>query len=309
MTKTNPYEKLIWEAIAKGLNLQPSSLRFFPVIPTLPQNNRELFSLFDVIPSSSPVFKINENIPSLSSTFGALLQSQPDSLMVETARKNFENPDYWLPDDSASELPKTPIYSPTSSEISDFVARGAAFQYSFDSAEASDPTDNPYPSFPSFVVNLPFQMFNQTAERNRFVFTLKFDRVVTSSIRAGGWFSQAVFTSAFQSGGDGWITGPGTVTWESLFGEDGILNFIFNGTVAVSGMVLQLQSFGQYDNAVLDTLNSNDGSTVWPFYLNVENLVQEYVLGEDGSITIISKVPSSEILLLAMQAARVKDLM
>jgi hypothetical protein len=310
MTDTYFYEQLIYEAIVSSIGLELTSLRLLPTIFPLPQDDRELFNLFDIIPSSAPLFEINENVPRFSSTYGVLLQSQPDSFTVTIAKKNFENPNYWLPADLLSGLPKTPLYSPTCADIStSSIAQGASLDFTLNSLNYSSPTNILYPSFPSFVVNQPFRMFNQIAEGNRFVFKLHFDKIVSPTVRVGGWFSQAVFTQAFQSGGKGWLTGPGTVTWDSLFGKDGILKFICNGALAVSGMVLELQSFGQYDSAMLNALKSNKATSIWPFYLNVENLIQEYVLGADGSIKTTSKVPSSEILLLVMQAASVKNLL
>ncbi|QSJ18007.1 hypothetical protein JYQ62_03915 [Nostoc sp. UHCC 0702] len=303
------YEQLIYSAIADAMRLELTSLRLFPTIFSLPHDDRELFNLFDIIPSSEPLFEINENVPRFSSTYEALLQSQPDSYMVKIAKQNFENPDNWLPADLPGGLPKTPLYSPNSADISNSVAGGSLFNFTLDSQKYPAPSNILlYPSFPSFVVNESFRIFNQIAEGKRFVFKLSFEKIATPTIRAGGWFNQGVFTQAFKSNGNGWLTGPGTVTWDSLFGNDGILKYICNRILAVSGMMLELHSFGHYNSDMLNALRSNKATSIWPFYLNVENLIQEYVLGTDGSIKITSKVPSSEILLLVMGTASVDSL-
>ena len=146
-------------------------------------------------------------------------------------------------------------------------------------------------------------LFNQMAEANQFIFKLHFDRIALVPVRAGGWFSQAAFTQAFQSGGKNWITGPDTVTWEYLFGDNGILKYICNGTLAVSGMVIEIQSFGEYDNTMLNALKDNESTAIWPFYLSGDNLIQNYVLGTDKSIKITCKFPLTEVLQLAIGVA------
>ncbi|MGC1376168.1 MAG: hypothetical protein WA821_08100 [Anaerolineales bacterium] len=309
MADTFFYEELIYQAIASSMGLEPTSLRLFPTISLLNQDDYWLFNTFDIIPNSAPPFEINETAPLLGNTYGALLQSQPTSFPVTIAKKNFENPAYWLPANTSLGLPKTPVYSPTSAGISNSIAGGASLDFELDSSKYPSPVDVLYPSFPSFVVNQPLRTFNQIAGEKPFVFTMHFDKVVSLPVRPGGWFSQAVFAQAYQSGGKNWGTGPGTVTWDDLFGENGILKFIYNGVLAISGIVLELQSFGQYDSAILDALNNAGATSIWPFYLNIKNMTQQYALNEDGSIEITSQVPSPDILLLAMQAESIDNLL
>jgi hypothetical protein len=304
---TNPYfyEQPIYTYIASSLHLEPANLRLFPTISSLPEDDHVLFNLFDLIPNAS--FLINENAPRFSDTYETLLQSQPDSFTTTIAKKNFENPSYWLPPDLPRELPKIPIYTPTSANISDSIMQGASLDFELDSSKYPSFTDVLYPSFPNFIVNQSFRLFNQIAKDNRFIFKLHFDNIVNLPIRARGWFSQGAFTQAFQSGGKGWVTGPGTVTWDNLFGENGVLKFIYNGILAVSGIKLELQSFGQYDDTMLP--KSIETFSVWPFYADVENMVQNYVINKDGSITITSQVSSSNVLLLAMTSVSIKSLL
>lgn len=309
MTDTYFYEKLIFGAIASSIHLDMDSLRLLPTIPLIPESDYGLFNLLDIVPSSGPMFDINQSIPRFSSTYGELLASQPSSLGTTIAKTNFNNQDNWLPAEPSSGLPKTPIYTPSLADISDAIAKGASFDFKLDSSAYPSPTGIFYPSFPSFIVNSFFLMFNQIAESERFIFTLHFDKMVSLPVNPGSWFTSAAFTQAYQSNGVGWLTGPGTVTWDSLFGANGILQFICNGLLAVSGIVLELQIFGKYDNAMLYALKTAHATSIWPFYLNVANLTQTYTLNSDESITITSQVPSSETLLFAMEAASVNFLM
>ena len=299
MIMTNIYENLIFETIASHISLELTSLRLFPTVPSLPKDDRELFNLFDIIPSSGFLFDTNKDVPRFSSTYGQLLNSQKESFTTSIAKKNFENQKYWL----TSQLPKTPLYAPSSVDISDGITRGSSFNFEFDSSNYPSFTDKLFPSFPYLILNQFFLLFNQIAVCERFVFKLHFDKMANIPVIPGGWFTKGTFTNAYNN--KEWDSGPGTITWESLFGQEGILKFICNGILTVYGMVLEIQSFGKYDNTMLNALKSNQVASIWPFYLNVENLIQDYVLGADESIKITIKTPSSEILLLAMGVANV----
>jgi hypothetical protein len=156
------------------------------------------------------------------------------------------------------------------------------------------------------VVDQSFLGFNRAAENNRFSFKMHFRKVASPVVRPGGWFSQSAFVRGYQSQGKDWKTGSGTVTWDELFGPRGILRFTTNGLLAVSGITVTLQCFGSYDEATLDVLRNSKGTAVWPYYLNVPNQTQSYELGQDGSITITTVVPASEVLLVLLLASEVK---
>ncbi|MEG3839050.1 hypothetical protein [Microcoleus sp. herbarium14] len=295
------YEQSIYDAIASHIGLKFSNLRFFPKILSLPQNDYELFDLLDIIPSSAPLFKINNDVPRLSSTYSKLLQSQQDSLILQIAKKNFENTNNWLPGDPSSNLPKTPMYTPTCTDIRQSVQNGGLFEFSIDTSMTPSPNKSLEPSLPNFVVYEPFRMFNEIAGGNRFVFKIRFDKMTSPSVRPGAWFSNPLLTQAFTNP-DKWLTGPDIVTWNSLFGDNGTLKFTIVNILAVSGMKLEVQSFGNYDNAMLNALKINEVATsIWPFYLNnVKHLSQKIELGSDKSIKITTSVDSPEILLLFM---------
>jgi hypothetical protein len=302
MADTNSYETLIYEAIASSIGMNISNLRGLPGILPLTSNDYDLFQLLDLVPSRSPMIEVNASAPRLSVIYGEMLNSMPESFSVSIARKNYAKAAYWLPADPQSGQPKTPIYAPTSADVTAAVAQGSKLQYKLDSSSYPTPTQILYPSYPSMVVNQPFLAFNRAAENNRFIFNMVFEKVASPVVRAGGWFSQAAFVEGYQSHGQGWKTGPNTVTWDKLFGTNGILQFIVNGLLAVSGVKVTLQCFGSYDQATLNALQSNNGTSVWPYYLNVPNQTQSYELGEDGSITITAVVPASEVLLFLLLA-------
>ena len=249
---------------------------------------------------------MNASAPRLSVTYGEMLNSMPDSFVVSMARQSYANAAYWLPADPRSGQPKTPIYSPTSADVTAAVAQGSTLQYKLDSSSYPPPRQLLYPSYPSMVVDQPLLVFNRAAERNRFIFTMLFGKVASPVVRAGGWFSQAAFVSGYQSQGKGWKTGPNTVTWDELFGTDGILQFTTNGLLAVSGITVTLQCFGGYDQATLNVLQSSKGTAVWPYYLNVPNQTQSYELCEDGSITLTTVVPAPEALLFLLLTCEIK---
>src|SRR6185503_4211360 len=99
----------------------------------------------------------------------------------------------------------------------------STLQYELDSSRYPPPAQTLYPAYPSMLVDQPLLVFNRAAESNRFIFDMRFEKVASPVVRAGGWFSQAAFVSGYQSQGKGWKTGPNTVTWDELFGTDGIL--------------------------------------------------------------------------------------
>lgn len=308
MAAAPSYELLIAEAIAASIGIPVTHLRGLPTISALPSNDYVLFQLLDCIPSRSPRIEDDARVPRLSTTFGTMLNSMPDSLIVSLAQKNYANATYWLPADPQSGQPKTPIYVPSSSAIVAALANGSTLQYTLDSSNYPPALPTPYPAYPDMVVNSSFLAFNQTAEHNRFIFTMRFATVASPPVSAGGWFSQAAFASGYQSHGKGWKTGPGTVTWDELFGTDGILQFVCNGLLAVSGITLTLQCFGSYDQDTLDALQQSNGTVVWPYYLNVPDLTQNYALGTDGSITITTSVPAPNVLLFLLTAAPIATL-
>jgi hypothetical protein len=306
MADTNSYEILIYEAIASSLGMDISNLRGLPSVIPLPGSDYDLFQLLDLVPSRSPTIEVNASAHRLSVTYGEMLNSMPDSLIVSMARENYAKAAYWLPADPRSGQPKTPIYSPTSADVTAAVAHGSTLQYELDSSSYPPHTPILYPSFPSMVINLPLLGFNRAAESNRFIFNMRFGKVASPVVRAGGWFSQAAFVSGYQSQGKGWKTGPNTVTWDELFGAEGILQFITNGLLAVSGVTVTLQCFGGYDQATLNLLRSSKGTAAWPYYLNVPTQTQSYELGEDGSLTITTVVPASEVLLFLLLTSGIK---
>ena len=300
------YENLVYQSVASSLGMKLADLRLLPQVIPLPDNDYELFSLLDGVPTGAPVFDVDPEIPRFSAIYDALLQSRQDSFTVSVAKTNHANAKYWLPGDA--EFPETPVYTPSSASISTSIAGGSSLDYTLDSSAYSAPAGVFYPSYPELVINQPFRMFNQIAEKSPFLFRMQFERLVRLPVRAGGWFSRAVFAQACASRGEGWRTGPGTVTWEELFGEDGILKYVCSGVLAVSGIVLELQSFGEYAADIFEALKK-DGTSVWPYYLNASNLVQEYAMAPDGSITITTRLPSPEILLLLVEAASITELL
>ena len=119
---------------------------------SVPKDDYKLFNLFDIIPDSGPLFHTNNGAPCFSSTYEELLQSQPESFTTKTAKINFNNPKYWL-------QPNTPVYTPSSADISDSVSRGGAFNFEFDSLDTPCINDVIYQSFSGFIANQPFLIF------------------------------------------------------------------------------------------------------------------------------------------------------
>jgi hypothetical protein len=308
MTESHFYERQIYEAIASNIGISVSSLKRMKSVLPLPSSDYSLFQLLDLVPSASSTMEVSASTPRLSVIYGKMLNSMPDSLIVSMAQQNYAKTSHWLPADPQKGRAKTPIYIPTSVDVSTAVVQGNKLQYRLDSSSYTIPTQILQQSFPSMLVNQPFLAFNQTAANNRFNLNMLFESLASPTVRAGGWFSQGAFVSAYKSGGKGWKTGPNTVTWEELFGTDGSLQFICNGMLAISGITIALQCFGNYDQATLDLLQSSNNTTAWPFYLNVPNGTQRYELGTDCSITTTTVVPAPEVLLFLLTAAPVSKL-
>lgn len=300
---TNIYEELIIKHIVEGLSLDLTSLRWFPVVPLLPDSDCDLFQLFDIVPTNGIIANVDKQSSLLSATYGKLLDAQQQSFINDMAKKNYANEAYWLTCNSSN----TPIFRPNSAAIVSALASGPSFDFSFDSSNYPTQKIALFPSFPNLVIYQPFLNFNDTAMGERFVFKLHFDHVVNIPIQFAGWFTQGAFVKAYQDQ-SGWVTGSGLVTWDDLFGTNGILNFITNGLLVASGMTLEIESFAKYDLKTLLFLKTNLLTTVWPFYLSPENTTNEFDICDDGSIKIKVTTSNSKSLLLAMQASAINNL-
>lgn len=299
----NIYEELIIKRIASSLSLDLASLRWFPVVPLVPANDCDLFSLFDIVPHKGFIANIDDQSPLFSTTYGKLLEAQKQSFINGLAKKNYANESYWLNCNST----KTAIFKPDSAGILSALSNASSFDFTFDSSNYPSPAKELFPSYPNFVIFQPFLNFNETAQNARFVFKLHFDKIVHIPVQMGGWFSQGAFVNAYKDK-TAWNIGPNLVTWDELFGTNGILNFVTNGLLIASGMTLEIQSFGIYDLKTLVFLKTNLLTSVWPFYLSPENSRNEFDISEEGNITIKVTTPKSKNLLLAMQAAAVNVL-
>jgi hypothetical protein len=297
------YEELIIKAIASSLSLDLTSWRWFPVVPLLPRNDCDLFRLFDIVPNKGLVSNVDDQSILFSATYGKLLDAQKESFLIKTARANYSDKKYRLNCNNT----ETAIFRPDSAAISHALLNGASFDFTFDSSNYPSPEKELFPSYPNFVINQPFLDFNGKARKERFVFKLHFDKIVQIPTQFGGWFSQAAFIKAYTDKSS-WDTGADLVTWDDLFGANGILNFINNGLLIASGMSLEIQSFGKYDIKTLLLLKGNLLTSVWPFYLNPENAMHEFEICDDGSIKIKVTTSKSKTLLLAKQAVAVKGL-
>ena len=67
-----------------------------------------------------------------------------------------------------------------------------------------------------------------------------------------------------------------------------------------------MQCFGEHDQSILE---GQVDPVIWPFYMNLPAMDQGDSLGVDGSITITTSVPASEVLLFATQAVSVATLL
>ena len=296
----NSYEELIIKEISSSLTLDLASLRWFPIVPLFPKSDCDLFNLLDIIPKKGFVANVDDQSTLFSKTYGRLLDAQKDSIMIDLARKNYANDNFWLKCSTA----KTPIFKPDSAGILTALSNGASFDFTFDSKNYPPPKIELFPSYPNLIIYQPFLDFNEKALVNRFVFKLHFDKIVHVPIRFGGWFTQGAFTKAFTDKSN-WKSDPNLATWDELFGVNGILNLFTNGLLVASGMTLEIQRFAKYDLTTLLLLKSNLLTSVWPFYLNPEDAKFGVDIGTDGSITIKVTTSKSKNLLLAMEAMSV----
>jgi hypothetical protein len=297
MVMINSYEELIIKEISSSLTLDLANLRWFPIVPLFPKSDCELFNLLDIIPKKGFIANVDDQSTLFSKAYGQLLDAQKDSFAIDIARKNYAKEDFWLKCNTV----KTPIFKPDSAGILTALSNGASFDFTFDSKNYPPPKIELFPSYPNLIIFQPFLDFNEMAREERFVFKLHFDKIVHVPIRFGSWFNQGVFVKAFTDKGN-WMTGPNLVTWDELFGANGVLTLFTNGLLVASGMTLEIQSFAKYDLKTLLLLKSNLLTSVWPFYLNPEDARCSFDIGTDGSITIKVTTSKSKNLLLAMEA-------
>lgn len=298
------YEKVIYTAIAASIGINQEELRVFPNISAVPKDDRELFNLFNTIPDSDFVFYKNKEASCFSMVYGDILKSQEKSFINNIAIKKFETSEYWLID----QLNKIPKYTPSNADILAAIDNGSRFSFNLDSLEYKINDEILFPSFPNLIIDKYFLELNQIINHRRFMLNLTFDKVALLAIRPSSWYNSASFISAYNNK-EKWISGKNTITWDSLFGATGILKFIFNGILVASGMNFEIQMFGEYDQTVIDTIKNYKNISIWPFYVDSENLKKNYMLASDGSLKITVQSPSNEILLLAMQVQSVKNLL
>ncbi len=300
----NEYEKLIFDGIASGLSLDFANLRLFPVVSVLPDENADLFTLLDIVPGSGLIFKTND-VPNFSAIYWELLEAQKPSLMNNLAITNYKKKQYWIDGPSAKGVP---IYTPSSSDVKNSIARGSSVDITIDSSNYPPLDVSLFPSYPSIVLNHTFLSFNRVANGERFILKLHFDKTVNLPIRAAGWFSSGAFNSAYHNQ-DAWVAGGDNVTWDALFGKNGILKYINTGLLVAMGITIELQVFGNYDENVVKALQNNPDLTVWPFYLNSEYLTQTVERCDEESVKITISTDQNEIFMLGMQVASVSGLM
>lgn len=298
------YEKVIYAAIAASIGINQEELRVFPNMSAVPNDDKELFNLFNTIPDSDFVFYKNKEASYFSMVYGDILKAQEKSFINNIAIKKFETSEYWLTD----QLNKIPKYTPSNADILAAIDNGSRFSSHLDSLEYKINDEILFPSFPNLIIDKYFLELNQTINHRRFVLNLTFDKVALLAVRPSGWYNSASFISAYNNK-EKWISEKNPITWDSLFGATGILKFIFNGILIASGMNFEIQMFGKYDQSVIDTIKNYKNISIWPFYVDSENLKKNYMLASDGSLKITVQSPSNEILLLAMQVQSVKNLL
>jgi hypothetical protein len=295
--------ELIIKEVLSSLSLDITSLRWFPIVPLLPKTDCELFGLLNIVPNKGFIANEDEKSPSFSALYGKLLEAQKQSFINDIAKKNYADKSYWLNCNDT----EIPLFKPNCIGIADVLSNGASYDFTFDSSNYPIQDKGLFPSYPNFLIYQPFLDFNEKAREQRFVFKLHFDKIAVVSTQFGDWFTQGAFIKAYKDKSV-WVKGPNMVTWDELFGANGILNLITNGILVASGMTLEIQSFGIYDLKTLLFLKSNLLTSVWPFYLDPQNATNDFSINNDGNITIKVTTSESEILLLAMQAVEVSDL-
>ncbi|MCM0594575.1 MAG: hypothetical protein KA716_32075 [Gloeotrichia echinulata DEX184] len=298
-------ERLIYESIAGYCSLSISNLRFFPKILSLPGSDRELFNLLDIIPSRAVLFDPNADVPRYSRTYEAILKALPthpnEARIIQKARGFYANAKYWLEEDVSNNLPKTPKYSPTLQKIREQITDGGAYEFLYDSSLHTTTESLLSPSFPRIILYEPYQRLNTIVSGNRFEVKIKFDKMVSAPIRAEEWLYPGALTYAHNNR-EHWVEDPELPTYSSIFGPDGILKFSNTQIIAVTGIQIELKSYGSYEQEMIDDLRSLDARTsIWPFYLtNVEGVKKTYLQDSDHSLTIKTSVDKSQILLLLM---------
>lgn len=299
----NTYDTLILDQIADSLSLNTSTLRWFPVVPLLPQTNCGLMALLDILPNATPNTILNTAPNLFSINYGKLLLAQKPSFIFKTADTNYANPKYWTVCDGSN----IATYTPNLIAVNEALSKSASFDFSFDSSTSSITEPTAYPAYPNLLISEAFLYFNGVAKVNRFVFKLHFDKIVNLPVTPANWYTSSALNYAYQNKAN-WNSGSGLVTWDDLFGTNGIMNFITTGILLASGMTLEIQSFAEYDEQTLNALNNNPLTSIWPFYLNTNNTEQSFTLGEDGSITIKVSTSASDTLLLATQIIAIQTL-
>lgn len=288
----NKLQNLVVESIASAITIDPSNLRLIEALPLLPVDDVSLYDWNNNVPVDDALFYVPEE-PSFTNLYKKLLDAQKESMISTMAKNNYQNDTYWL-------NPETPIYSPNRNAVFTTVNNSAGFNYSFDSKK-TDPQNKLSGSMDAFFGDF------KTLPKDSIDFRLHFDKIALIPLSYGGWFTSAQFVKAYQDK-NSWVTGPELITWDDLFGEDGIMQLINNGLLAGSGMNIEIQFFGNYSEADFDAVKKIV-SSVWPFNLNEKYIQNDFELFPGESIKItISSSPSS-IFILAMQVEKVNHLM
>lgn len=300
----NTYEQYIIAHIASSLSIDDKNLRWFPFFPILPNNNCDLFSLFDVVQNERFFVKKNSKQKQFSAIYGEILQAQKATFVTDIAKKNYINKENWLQCNTTD----IPYYSPNLNQIDTAIANGVSYDFTFDSSNFTFNENDKVPFFSSLLIPVTALKLDNGIKPIKFVFKLHFDKVALMPIQYGNWYSSAAFTTAYKNQNN-WITESGLITWDSLFGANGILNYITTGVLVASGMELKLQIVGDYKEEHLENLKYNSYNLDNSFCPNVENSNFEKKLDEENNLIVNISSFKKNILMLALQVEKTQQLM
>lgn len=282
---TRTLDWLVLNSLASAFNAKLKDFTFYTSLPSLPKHEATLAKFLDQVPTGLEFFyEHDDSIAFFSHVYGQILQAQiNEPLAIKIGRDNYNNTDYWI------EPYDIPTYSPIISSVIDKLemSNGTKVTTSSSTQKVRVPA---YPQFPILETSGPLMAFYQQVANSEVTVSTTFSESTSLPITFGHWYYAGAFLYAYQTP-DNWDNT--IISWDDVFGKDGILQYINYSIAVVSDMTMKIEVQGDFDQDIIALLESIPQPVVFPFYHQINSSNLTYTIDE-GKLIITLQVPQSQ---------------
>ena len=296
MIDASDFEDLVIEFIASHLELPEFYLRKIKLFTTSPENDCELFELYDTIPARQ---QIADNIcdkPLFSKLYSQILSVQKESFISEIARRNFDNKQYWI----ANEWQNVPIYSNSYNEICQSLKHASSYDFKIYMTNI----ENIVSKFGSLISSISDDK-NGSFLIDRHLVNLHFDKFAKLPIQPQGWFNQGVFLQFIQNRKPD--SQAEAVLWSQLFGERGALSFFNKSIIVASGINLEIHFYGILNNGLTGLFKNKPLTASWYKTSSNYRLKTHIQFDKKGDLTLRIQSHPDDLILVAMEIDEINN--